>query len=124
LCVDYRPLSAVTLKNKYPLPRIDLLFDQLIRAQVFSKIELHFGYHQIKIREEDIPETTFSTRYSLYEYLVMFFGLSNAPTHFMYLMNSIFMEELNKFVVVFIDDILVFSKGKKEHDEHLRIMLQ
>jgi hypothetical protein len=114
----------VTLKNKYPLPRIDLLFDQLIRAQVFSKIELHFGYHQIKIREEDIPETTFSTRYSLYEYLVMFFGLSNAPTHFMYLMNSIFMEELNKFVVVFIDDILVFSKGKKEHDEHLRIMLQ
>jgi hypothetical protein len=104
---------VLTVKNKYALPCIDLLFDQLIGAQVFLKIDLHFGYHQIKIREEDIPKTTFSTRYCLYEYLVMSFGFTNAPTHFMYLMNSIFKEELDKFVVVFIDDILVFSKSKK-----------
>jgi hypothetical protein len=116
LCVDYRPPNAVNVKNKYPLPRIDLLFDQLIGAQVFSKIDLHSGYHQIKIREEDIPNTGFSTRYGLYEYLVMSFGLTNAPAHFMYLMNSIFMEELDKFVIVFIDDILVFSKSRKEHE--------
>jgi hypothetical protein len=96
----------------------------LIRAQVFFKIDLHSSYHQIKIRKEDIPKTAFSTRYGLYEYLVMSFGLTNAPTHFMYLMNSVFMEELDKFVVVFIDDILVFSKSKKEHEEHLRIVLQ
>jgi hypothetical protein len=112
------------VKNKYPLPRIDLLFDQLIGAQVFSKIDLRSGYHQIKIREEDIPKTAFSTRYGLYEYLVMTFGLTNTLTHFMYLMNSVFMEELDKFVVVFIDDILVFSKSKKEHEEHLHIVLQ
>jgi hypothetical protein len=112
------------VKNKYPLPRIDLLFDQLIGAQVFSKIDLRSGYHQIKIREEDIPKTAFSTRYGLYEYLVMTFGLTNNLTHFMYLMNSVFMEELDKFVVVFIDDILVFSKSKKEHEEHLHIVLQ
>jgi hypothetical protein len=96
----------------------------LIRAQVFFKIDLHSSYHQIKIRKEDIPKTAFSTRYGLYEYLVMSFGLTNAPTHFMYLMNSVFMEEFDKFVVVFIDDILVFSKSKKEHEEHLRIVLQ
>jgi hypothetical protein len=113
LCVDYQPLNAVTMKNKYPLPRIDLLFDQLIGAQVFSKIDLRSGYHQIKIHEEDVPKTTFSTRYGLYEYLVMSFGLTNAHAHFMYLMNSVFMAELDKFVVVFIDDILVFSKRKK-----------
>jgi hypothetical protein len=124
LCVNYQPLNAVTVKNQYPLPRIDLLFNQLIGAQVFSKIDLHSSYHQIKICEEDIPKTTFSTRYGLYEYLVMSFGLTNAPAHFMYLMNSIFMEELDKFVVVFIDDILVFSKSKKEHEEHLRIVVQ
>jgi hypothetical protein len=112
------------MKNKYPLPRIDLLFDQLIRAQVFSKIDLHSGYHQIKIREEDIPKTAFSTRYGMYEYLVMSFGLTNAPSHFMYLMNSVFMDELDKFVMVFIDDILVSSKSKKEHEEHLCIVLQ
>jgi hypothetical protein len=123
LCVDYRPLNALTMKNKYPLPRIDLLFDQLIRAQVFSKIDLHSGYHQIKIREEDIPKTAFSTRYGMYEYLVMSFGLTNAPSHFMYLMNSVFMDELDKFVMVFIDDILVSSKSKKEHGEHLHIVL-
>jgi hypothetical protein len=123
LCVDYRPLNAVTVKNKYPLPRIDLLFNQLIGAQVFSKIDFRSGYHQIKICEEDITKTAFSTRYGLYEYLVMSFGLTNTPGHFMYLMNSVFMEELDKFVVVFIDDILVFSKSSKEHEEHLRIVL-
>jgi hypothetical protein len=96
----------------------------LIGAQVFSKNDLCSGYHQIKIREEDISKTAFSTRCSLYKYLVMSFGLANAPTHFMYLMNSVFIEELDKFVVVFIDDILVFSKSKKEHEEHLRIVLQ
>jgi hypothetical protein len=124
LCVDYRPLNAVTVKNKYPLPRINFLFDQLIGAQVFSKIDLCSGYHQIKIHEEDIPKTAFSTRYSLYEYLVMSFGLTNAPAHFMYLMNSVFMEELDKFVVVFIGNILVFSKSTKGHEEHLCIVLQ
>ena len=124
LCVDYRLLNAVTIKNKYPLPRIDILFDQLFGAKVFSKIDLHSGYHQIKIRVEDIPKTAFSTRYGLYEYLVMSFGLTNAPAHFMYLMNSVFMPELDKFVVVFIDDILVYSKNEEEHAEHLRIVLQ
>ena len=105
LCVDYRPLNEVTIKNKYPLPRIDLLFDQLAGAKVFSKIDLRSGYHQIKIKPEDIPKMAFTTRYGLYEYLVMSFGLMNAPAHFMYLMNSVFMPELDKFVVVFIDDI-------------------
>jgi hypothetical protein len=105
-------------------PHIDLLFDQLIEAQVFSKIDLRFSYYQIKIREEDIPKTAFSTRYGLYEHLVMSFGLTNAPAHFMYLMNSAFMEELDKFDMVFIDDTLIFSKSKKEHEEHLHIVLQ
>jgi hypothetical protein len=95
LCVDYRLLNAVTIKNKYPLPRIDILFDQLAGAQVFSKIDLHSGYHQIKICAEDIPKMTFTTRYGLYEYLVMSFRLTNAPAHFMYLMNSVFMPELD-----------------------------
>jgi hypothetical protein len=119
LCVEYRPLNAVTIKNKYPLPRIDILFDQLEGAQVFSKIDLHSGCHQIKICAEDIPKTAFSMRYGLYEYLLMSFGLTNAPAHFMYLINSIFMEELDKFVVVFIDDILVYSKSTEEHEDHL-----
>jgi hypothetical protein len=124
LCVDYRRLDAITIKNKYPLPRIDILFDQLVGSQVFSKIDLHSGYYQIKIRAKDIPKATFSTRYGLYEYLVMSFGLTNAPAHFMYLMNSVFMEELDKFIVVFIDGILVYSKSMEEHEEHLRVMLQ
>jgi hypothetical protein len=119
LCVDYRPLNVVTIKNKYPLPRIDILFDQLARAQVLSKIDLRSGYHQIKIRTEDIPKTAFMMRYGLYEYLVMSFGLTNAPAHFMYLMNLVFMLELDQFVMVFIDDILVYSKSKEEHEEHL-----
>ena len=113
----------VTIKNKYPLPRIDLLFDQLAGVEVFSKIDLRLGYHQIKIKPKDIPKTTFTTRYGLYEYLVISFGLTNAPAHFMYLMNSVFMPELDKFVVVFIDDILVYSKNKEEHAKHLRIVL-
>ena len=124
LCVDYRPLNAVTIKNKYPLPRIDVLFDQLSGAKVFSKIDLRSGYHQIKIRPCDIPKTAFSTRYGLYEYLVMSFGLTNVPAYFMYLMNSVFMNEQDKFVVVFIDDILIYSKGKTEHAKHIRIVLQ
>jgi hypothetical protein len=124
LRVDYRPLNTVTVKTKYPLLRIDLLFDQWIGAQVFSKIDLCSGYHQIKIHDKDIPKTAFSTRYGLYEHLVMSFGLTNAPSHFMYLMNLVFMEELDKFVVVLIDDIFIFSKSKKEYEEHLCIVLQ
>jgi hypothetical protein len=115
---------VVTIKNKYPLPRIDVLFDQLARARVFSKIDLRFGYHQIKIRPCDIPKTAFSTRYGLYEFLVMSFGLTNAPAYFMYLMNFVFMMELNKFVVVFINDICIYSKNEKELAKHLRIVLQ
>jgi hypothetical protein len=124
LCVDYRPLNAVTIKNKYPLSRIDILFDQLAGAKVFSKIDLRSGYHQIKIKPCDIPKTAFSTRYGLYEYLVMSFGLTNAPAYFMYLMNSVFMPELDKFVVVFIDDILIYSKTSEDHVNHIRIVLQ
>jgi hypothetical protein len=122
--VDYRPLNVVTIKKKYPLPCIDILFDQLAGAQMFSKIDLRSGYHQIRIHDEDIPKTTFSMRYRLYEYLVMSFGLTNALMHFMYLMNSVFMPELDKFVVVFINDILVYSKSMDEHEEHLRVVLQ
>jgi hypothetical protein len=124
LCVDYRPLNAVTIKNKYPLPRINVLFDQFMGAKVFSKIDLHSSYHQIKIRASEIPKTAFSTRYGIYEYLVMSFGLTNASAYFMYLMNSVFMLELDKFVVVFIDDILVYSKNEAEHTKHLHTVLQ
>jgi hypothetical protein len=124
LCIDYRPLNAVTIKNKYHLPRIDVLFDYLVRAKVFSKIDLCSDYYHIKIRASDIPKTAFSTRYGLYEFLVMSFGLTNAPTYFMYLMNAVFMPELDKFVVVFIDDILVYSKNEEEHAGHLHVVLQ
>ncbi|WVZ81047.1 LOW QUALITY PROTEIN: hypothetical protein U9M48_028474 [Paspalum notatum var. saurae] len=115
LCVDYKPLNAVPVKNKYPIPHIDILFDQLAGAKI--------GLLSDKNREEDIPKTAFSTGYGLYEYLVMSFGLTNAPAFFMYMMNSVFMNELDKFVVVFIDDILIYSKNEKEHEEHLRVVL-
>jgi hypothetical protein len=114
----------VTIKNKYPLPCIDVLFDQQAGVKVFSKIDLRSGYHQIKIRASDVPKTAFSTRYGLYEFLVMSFDLTNAPSYFMYFMNSVFMNELDKFVVVFIDDILMYSKNEAEHAKHLRIVLQ
>jgi hypothetical protein len=119
MCVNYRSLNEVTIKNKSPLPRIEDLFDQMKGASVFSKIDLRSGYHQLKIWESDIPKTTFHTRSGLYEYTVMSFGLTNAPAYFMYLMNKVFMEYLDKFVVVFIDDILIFSKTE-EHEKHLK----
>src|SRR4051812_28238124 len=118
MCVDYRSLNEVTIKNKYPLPVINDLFDQLEGSCVFPKIDLRSGYHQLKIREGDIPKTTFTTRYGLYEYTVMSFGLTNAPAYFMNLMNKVFMEFLDKFVVVFIDDILIYSKNEQEHEVH------
>jgi hypothetical protein len=124
MCVDYRLLNEVTIKNKYPLPRIEDLFDQMKGASIFSKIDLRSGYHQLKIQESDIPKTTFHTRYGLYEYTVMSFGLTNAPAYFMYLMNKVLMEYLDKFIVVFIDDILIFSKMMEEHEEHLRLVLE
>ena len=105
-------------KINIPFPRIDVLFDQLAGAKIFSKIDLCSGYHQIKIRPSDIPKTAFSTKYGLYEYLVMSFGLTNAPAYFMYLMNSVFMPELDKSIVVFIDDILIYSKTEDEHTKH------
>jgi hypothetical protein len=101
-----------------------VLFDQLVGVKVFSKIDLCFGCHQIKIRASDIPKIAFSTRYGLYEYLVLSFGLTNAPAYFMYLMNLVFMPELDKFVVVFIDDILVYSRNEREHTKHLHIVIQ
>jgi hypothetical protein len=124
LFVDYQSLNEVTIKNKYPLPRIEDLFDQMKGASVFSKIDLRSGYHQLKIRKSDIPKTAFRTRYGLYEYTVMSFGLTNAPTYFMYLMNKVVMEYLDKFVVAFIDDILIFSKTEEEHEKHLRMVLE
>jgi hypothetical protein len=124
ICVHYSSRNAVTIRNKYPLLRIDILFDQPAGARVFSKIDLRSDYHQIKIHVEDIPKTTFTTRYGLFEYLVMSFRLMNVLVHFMCLMNSIFMPELDMFVMVFIHDILVYSKSMEEHEEHLCIVLQ
>jgi hypothetical protein len=119
MCVDYRPLNEVTIKNKYPLPRIDILFDQLTGARVFSKIDLRFVFDQKMYPKPH----SLRARYGLFEYLVMSFGLTNALAHFTYLMNSVFMPGLDKFVVVFIDDILIYSKNEEEHANHLRIVL-
>jgi hypothetical protein len=126
MCVDYHSLNEVTIKNKYPLPRIEDLFDQMKGASVFSisKIDLRSRYHQLRILESDILKTVFHTQYGLYEYTVMSFGLTNAPTYFMYLMNTVLMEYLDNFIVVFIDDILVYSKTEEEHEEHLRLVLE
>jgi hypothetical protein len=124
LCIDFRQLNKVTIKNKYPLPRIDDLFDQLKDAKIFSKIDLRSGYHQVRIKEEDINKTAFRTRYGHYEFTVVSFGLSNAPVVFMCLMNGVFQEYLDKFVIVFLDDIIIYYKSEEEHEHHLRMVFQ
>jgi hypothetical protein len=122
--MDYRSLNDVIMKNKYLLRRVEDLFDQRRGARIFSKIDLRSGYHQMRIRPSDIPKTAFSTRYGLYEFTVMSFGLTNALAYFMNLMNKVFTEYLDRFVVVFIDDILIYSKSDSDHEEHLRLVLQ
>ncbi|KAK8600791.1 hypothetical protein V6N12_050639 [Hibiscus sabdariffa] len=124
LCIDYRQLNKVTIKNRYPLPRIEDLFDQLKDASVFSKIELRSRYYQMRVNEEDVPKTSFRTPYGHYEFLVMPFGLRNVPAAFMDIMNRMFKPYIDKFVVVFIDDIIIYSRTREEHVEHLRIVLQ
>ena len=124
MCINYRLLNSVTVKNKYPLSRIDDLFDQLRGACVFSKIDLRSGYHQLRIKEHDVVKTTFYSRYGHYEFLVIPFRLTNAPTAFMDLMNRVFRPFLDQFVIVFIDDVLVYSRSKEEHEQHLRVILQ
>jgi hypothetical protein len=123
LCVDYHALIEVTVKNKYLLPRIDDLFDQLYGVCVFSKVDLQLGYHQLKVRECDISKIAFVSRYGLYEFMVISFGLTNAPVYFMYMMNRVFMEYLDKFIVVFIDDILLYSRNEEEYEGHLCLVL-
>jgi hypothetical protein len=124
MCTNYQNLNVVTIKNKYPLPRIDDLLDQLRNVKFFSKIDLQSRYHQMKIRTEDIPKTAIITRYGQYEFTVVSFGLTNALAYFMNMMNKVFMEELDKFVVVFINDILVYSATAEEHEQHLRVVLE
>ncbi|GJX24185.1 putative reverse transcriptase domain-containing protein [Tanacetum coccineum] len=124
MCIDYWELNKWTVKNRYPFPRIDDLFDQLQGSSVYSKIDLRSGYHQLRVREEDIPKTAFRTRYGHYEYQVMPFGLTNAPAVFMDLMNRVCKPYLDKFVIIFIDDILIYLKNKKEHEEHLKEILE
>ncbi|GKE35669.1 putative reverse transcriptase domain-containing protein, partial [Tanacetum coccineum] len=124
MCIDYWELNKLTIKNRYPLPRIDDLFDQLQGSSVYSKIDLRSGYHQLRVRDEDIPKTAFRIRYGHYEFQVMQFGLTNAPAVFMDLMNRVCKPYLDKFVIVFIDDILIYSRNKEEHANHLRIILE
>ena len=123
LCIDYRQLNRVTIKNRYPLPMIDDLFDQLREAQVYSKIDLYIGYHQLRVREADIPKIAFRTRYEHFDFIVMPFGITNTPAAFMDLMHRVFQPHLDQFVVIFVDDILIYSKIKEEHEDHLRTVL-
>ena len=124
MCIDYWELNKVTIKNRYPLPRIDDLLDQLQGARVFSNVDLRSGYHQVRVKEKDIPKIAFRTRYGHYEFLVMSFGLTNVPAVFIDPMNRVFHDYLDQFIVVFIDDILIYSKMSKEHEEHLRKALE
>ena len=124
MCIDYRSLNKITVKNRYPLPRIEELLDRLHGARYFSKIDLHSGYHQIRVREADIAKTAFVTRYGSFEYLVMPFGLCNAPATFQRIVNTILRDGLDKFVLVFLDDILIFSRTKEEHEQHIRMILE
>jgi hypothetical protein len=123
LCIDYRDLNCATLKNRYPIPQIDDLFDHMKGAAVFSNINLQSGYHQLRIKEGDIPKTAFRTQFRHYEFVVVPLGLTNALVVFMSLMNNIFWKYLDHFVQVFLDDILIYSKNERKHEEHLRVVL-